>query len=144
MSATWTVTPSKYYSEPGEARPKNVMLTIGFTDDDSPSDNESRALVASEYMPLIGYFLVGVVSVPSAGDTAPAAAWDVTIKNEDGIDLMGSGMLNRSATAAEWATPKPDGMNFMYPTLFGALTINISNTTTASSVVTLRLFFSKP
>jgi hypothetical protein len=142
MSATWTITPTKFYSEPGEARPSNVMLTIDFLDDGSPSDNESRVLVASEYMPLIGYFLVAAVSIPGA--TAPAAAWDATIKNEDGIDLMGSSMLNRSATAAEWATPKPDGLNFMYPTMFGALTINISNSTTAAATIKLRLFFSKP
>lgn len=43
--------------------------------------------------------------VTNPGGTAPTAAYDITITDADGVDIMGGTLANRSATASEQAVP---------------------------------------
>ncbi len=42
-----------------------------------------------------------VETIPGTGDAAPTAAYDITIKNEDGVDVLSGLGADRSATATE-------------------------------------------
>jgi hypothetical protein len=50
-----------------------------------------------------------VVTIPDGGATAPTAAYDITIKDSDGVDLANALLADRSATATE-AKFKSDGL----------------------------------
>lgn len=49
------------------------------------------------------------VTVPSGGGTAPTAAYDITLKDEDGVDILNGLGADRSAAATE-AKKDTDGL----------------------------------
>jgi hypothetical protein len=48
-----------------------------------------------------------VVTVPAAAGDAPTAGWDLTIKDEDGVDVLCGNGADRDASASEQAFPCP-------------------------------------
>lgn len=50
------------------------------------------------------------VIIPDSGDTAPAAGYDVTITDADGLDILCGGGADCSATAAEYISASDLGV----------------------------------
>ena len=90
---------------------------------------------------LKGYNLVEGRTNPGA--TAPQAAYDITLTDSDGIDLMGGRMADRSATASEAAVPEiASGVPWPRP-VDGALTLTITNNNVNSAIVVAKFFFER-
>jgi len=60
--------------------------------------------------PVVGY-LMRMTTVPDGGGTAPTALYDITVKDEDGLDILNGLGADRSATATEHKT-NIDGLLF--------------------------------
>jgi hypothetical protein len=75
--------------------------------------------------------LVRVVFVPGTGGDAPAASYDVTLLNEDGIDLLAGQGANLSATVSSHVAPGlplKDGttVSVVFPQVAGKLELQVS------------------
>ena len=66
------------------------------------------------------------------GSTAPTALWDLTLTDQDGLDVMGGVLANRSATATEHVLAPQ-------PYVRGAVTITPTGNSVNSAVVVLRI-----
>lgn len=66
------------------------------------------------------------------GSTAPTALWDLTLLDQDGLDVMGGVLANRSATATEHVLAPQ-------PYVRGAVTITPTGNSVNSAVVVLRI-----
>lgn len=64
-----------------------------------------------------------VVTVPDGGGTAPTALYDITITDEDGVDVLCGLGADRSATATEYKSSS-DGLGACVDS---KLTLNVSN-----------------
>lgn len=85
-----------------------------------------------------GFYLYKVISNP--GSTAPAASWDFTITDGDGIDLLNTGGTGRSATASESIYPLISSQPFAQP-IIDTLYLTITNMTNANSGVVVKAIF---
>lgn len=89
--------------------------------------------------PLVGE-LVRVVTNPSDGATSPTASYDVTLTDQDGIDVLAGRAADRSATASESFTPMSGDTTTSTPmALAGTHTLTVDNAGAARSGV-LRLY----
>ena len=75
---------------------------------------------------LSGYFLREVVINPDGPD-APTAAWDLTITQEDGLDILGAQGANLSETATVSKSLYRGGAVVERLPVYGIVTINITN-----------------
>lgn len=50
--------------------------------------------------------IVRITITPSAGDTAPSAAYDMTLTDEDGLEILSTNGANLSATASTHFWPE--------------------------------------
>lgn len=64
-----------------------------------------------------------VETIPDTGDTAPTADYDITIKNEDGVDVLSGLGEDRSATATETKN-FGDGLGCV---VYSTLTLAVAN-----------------
>jgi len=71
----------------------------------------SVVLTGSDLAKVFGWYLFMTKSDPD-GTTVPSAAWDWTIKDDHGIDLMGGLGADTSETAGVLKIPKLDGTNY--------------------------------
>lgn len=62
---------------------------------------DGGAVVGSATSNYYSGILSRVEFIPDGGATAPTAAYDVTLKNDDGVDLLSGLGADRSATATE-------------------------------------------
>ena len=85
--------------------------------------------------------VVGVVET-DPGSTAPTAAYDITLKNSGGVDIMGGKLGDRSATATETEIPynSNESVHLTYP-VRGPLTLAISNNSVNSATGTVTIYF---
>ena len=96
------------------------------------SDNQAKVLSG----------LKAVLGVTNPGATAPTAAYDIEILDEDGIDIFGTALKDRSATASEQARPA-------IATLAGErlvdghLTFQLTNNSVHSALGTCKIYFTK-
>ncbi len=65
-------------------------------------------------------------TVPSGGGTAPTAAYDITLKDEHGVDLLNGLGADRSATATE-SKGQSDGLLFTAATSLEFAVANAGN-----------------
>jgi len=76
------------------------------------------------------------------GATAPTAAYDITLKNADGLDVMGGKLADRSATATEGSQPYDAGGSvYLKIPVRGPLTIAITNNIVNAAVGTITIFY---
>lgn len=79
----------------------------------------------------INGMVFGVETDP--GSTAPAAAYDITLKDSYGLDIMGGVLADRSATATEFVQPYNAAQNtYQSMPVHGSLSLAISNIVTNS------------
>lgn len=75
-------------------------IVVAFTADGSGDATVDLSTLTGE-SEVVG-FLVGAKAIPD-GTTAPSADWDAYVQDPDGIDLLGAGLVNCSATAGKLA-----------------------------------------
>lgn len=73
------------------------------------------------------------------GTTAPTANYDMTLLNNNGIDIMGGNLANRSATLTQRASP----LNYQAQPVKGPLTLTMSNNSVVNAMFTVRIWFFK-
>lgn len=79
--------------------------------------------------------------ITDPGVTAPTSNYDITVLDEDGIDVLGGGGMNRHASTTEEAAC-PLGSYFLR-TLSNVLTLAIANNAVNGATGTLRLYVRK-
>ncbi len=82
-----------------------------------------------------GYYLYMVETTPSS--TNPTALYDITILNDNSVDIMSGTMANRSATLSEIAYPQT-----AHP-IDLALTFTVSNNAVVDASATIKLYLVK-
>lgn len=72
-----------------------------------------------------GDVIMAVTQPGTHGGAAPTTGWDITLTDEDGIDIMTGSLLNRT-TVVETAQPVASGLPIRRPT-HSTVTLNITN-----------------
>lgn len=81
-----------------------------------------------------------VVTIPGA--TAPAANWDLTVEDSDGVDIMAGETQNRSGTVAEQAEPL-FGTNYNPRMVVDGLTLKFTELATADAEGVVNIYYKK-
>jgi len=100
------------------------------------TDSSGNFTATDSAYPIEGYLLL-VETDPSA--TAPTTLYDITLKDANGVDVMGGALSDRSATATEMTMPKLNGNYTMIP-VPGVLTMDVTNAGN-SKTGTIRIYF---
>lgn len=93
------------------------------------ADASDGSFPATASYPINGW-IIRVETNP--GSTAPTANYDITLTDQDGLDVMGGVLANRSATATEHVLAPQ-------PYVRGAVTITPTGNSVNSAVVVLRI-----
>jgi hypothetical protein len=84
--------------------------------------------------------IVCVDTIPGAA--APTAGYDPVLKNNDGVDVMGGALGNRSATAAERAYPLSGAVVVKSP-VKQCLTVSMSGNSVNAADWTMNIYYEK-
>lgn len=90
---------------------------------------------------LDGFSLLAMETIPGADAKAPQAAYDITLTNASGCDLLGGAGEDRSASAAEMVCPL-SGTTVIVPPVDGALTFALANNNVNGAEGVARFYFS--
>jgi len=103
-------------------------------------DSSSGSVPATASPSFKGYvFLV----ITDPGSPSPTDYYDITLTDEDSVDVMGGELADRDETNSEQAVPKIDTVyGARYVT--GTLTLNITNQSVASAIGEVKVFVLKP
>ena len=93
------------------------------------ADASDGSFPATATYPINGW-IIRVETNP--GSTAPTALYDITLTDQDGLDVMNDALANRSATATEHVLAPQ-------PYVRGGVTITPTNNSVNSAVVVLRI-----
>lgn len=100
------------------------------------SDASSGAVTSASTGNVTPFEVVGIpmrlTTVPSGGDTAPTADYDITIVDEDGVDILNGLGADRSATATQNKT-QLDGL-IMFAATSLTLTVAAAGNSKAGTV----------
>ena len=120
-SVTWSFVAAKLQNK---ERSKKYVITWTADDADGsvPSTQSNSDIFG---------FIVRVVTNPGA--TTPTADYDITITDEDGVDVLGGEGADRSASASEQIIPKL-GSSYGPCYVNSKLTFNLSNNSENSAV----------
>lgn len=110
---------------------------VGDSGTGAVSDAALSALVMDK---IAGGYLFRVKTVPG---TAAPTAYGITLKDADGLDILGGVGAARSTSAAEVAVPKQDSAQAIYGPVYveGQLTFGLSGNTNGSATGTVRFYF---
>jgi len=98
------------------------------------ADAAAGTFPTTSSMPINGKIL-SVVTKPGA--TQPQAAYDITLSDSDGANVMGTTLNDRAAAAAEKVVPA------VPPYVIGPLSIAVANNNVNSAVVTLKIIIER-
>ena len=110
----------------------NYVLTLTCTADASDGSFPSTATR------VINGFVYLVKTNP--GTTAPTDNYDITLTDEDGVDIMNGELADRDSSDTECAVPEIDGLPATYP-VDGTLTLAISNNSVNSAGVVVKIYY---
>lgn len=131
QTATYTTSVNKPQWGYGDLR----YVTITWTAD----PNDASVPATDIYWDFSGYI---IEMTTNPGATAPTSAYDITLVDEQGVDVLGGAGMNLSATASERITPKPVtgqdvwGPAFALGTITFTLTNNSVNSATGTAIIT--------
>jgi hypothetical protein len=77
---------------------------------------------------------------PGPGAVAPQDDYDIYLKNDDGIDVMGGALTNRDTANSERALPLL-GTTAHEAVVEGCLTLSISGNNVADAIGTIKIYF---
>ena len=90
---------------------------------------------------LFGHSISGMIMVVETNpDTSPTPAYDITLTNTGGIDVMGGALTNLDASDTERTQALLNG-NYGIATVYGRLTLNITNNSVNSASGTIKIYF---
>ena len=112
------------------------VLTIAITAGTSGAFTDST-INASTYQ-ITGWYLYSVETIPGVS-VPPGAAYTITLKDADGLDLAAGLLSSRSTTATELINIGNSA--YGYPMVRGNLTLGISGLTTTAATTTIRITF---
>lgn len=95
--------------------------------------------IPSDDLAMGGWFLYAIETNPGA--TAPTDDYDVTLEDQDGLDILGTAGTNRDTANTEIAMPTLSAMPTMAPVPDGDLTLKVANNAVAAAVGVIRLIF---
>lgn len=122
------------------ANPNLQVLTFTCLGSDNDGDFPAIAVTDAITSQIKGWYIYEVRTYP--GTKAPQNAWDITITDSDGFDLMGTALADRAQTA-ERALPKwATGLYASIP-VQGTLTLNITGTNVTVSTPIIKVFLTK-
>jgi len=101
------------------------------------TDSSGNFTATDTAYPIEGYLML--VETDPDGTAAPTAAYDITLKNTNGVDVMGGALSDRSATATEMTMPLLNGSYTMLP-VPGVLTMDVTSAGNSKSGV-IRIYF---
>ena len=81
-----------------------------------------------------------IMVVETNPDTSPTSAYDITLTNTGGIDVMGGALTNLDASDTERTQALLNG-NYGIATVYGRLTLNITNNSVNSASGTIKIYF---
>ena len=81
-----------------------------------------------------------IMVVETNPDTAPTPAYDITLTNAGGIDVMGGALANLDASDTERTQALLNG-NYGIATVYGRLTLNITNNSVNGASGTIKIYF---
>jgi len=84
----------------------------------------SEAFTAEEKARVFGMYLFLIVTNPSA--TAPTTLYDITLVDDEDLDIAGGVLANRSATVTEQEVPKLGSTVYGDRIVDGGLTVTIA------------------
>ncbi len=118
------------------------ILTINWAG--SASDGTVTAYIVDPFITdqLQQYYIYLVCTVP--GNPNPTTLYDITLTDQDNIDMMGGALANRSATLTECVVPVIDSANVIRAgrPLNGSMKVNITgnNVIGATGIIKILLF----
>jgi hypothetical protein len=119
-------------------------LTFSWTGDSADGTVPSTASSTTNTSAIEGMCIYHVITNP--GGTAPTALYDIVLNDEDGMDMMGGTLANRSATLTELAVPLLDSTNVVAGCRMvnGTITMVITNQSVNSAVGVIKVFLKRP
>ena len=116
---------------------KEILIT--WTADASDGSVPDTTIAATTYG-LQGFRFYSATTDP--GSTAPADNYDITLMDQDGVDVAGGLLMNRDASSSEGVF---SGLSSVYafPYITGNLTFNLDNNSVNSATGTCRVVFEK-
>jgi hypothetical protein len=81
--------------------------------------------------------LVYLVETQPSATIAPTNLYDLTLVNENSLDIMGGNLANRSDTLTQRASP----LNYQAQSVKGKLILNVTGNVVAPAQFTVRIFY---
>lgn len=123
LLATGTVTQTYTPIYSSEGNTNLATLTMVLTSDASGNASGETNMTITDQ--IAGKYIVRAVTKPDGTDY-PDASYDITILDENNVDVMGSVLLNRASGSTEQATPYI-GASYGPCPITGALTVTATN-----------------
>lgn len=119
---------------------KAKVLTFSWTADAADGSVPDTAVNVANLAAIQGMLIHQITTNPGA--VAPTAGYDIVINDDDGIDIAGGALTNRSATVSERVVPKADVANSIFgPVPVGdSLTLQITGNLVNGATGTVKLF----
>jgi hypothetical protein len=124
LLATGTVTQTYTPIYSSEGNTNLATLTMVLTSDASGNASGETNMTITDQ--IAGKYIVTVTTNPD-NTNAPTASYDITITDEDGIDVMGGALQDRSATASEQTVPALLSGVYLPRPITGTLTANMTS-----------------
>jgi len=126
-------------TDSGKVKYSNSVSVLTFTWVGAASGGAVTATAST--VPIDGYVFM-VVTNP--GDTAPQDNYDLTLKDSDGVDIMGGELTDRDTANSEQAFPLMDGSTDFFGKRFvaGTLTLGVTGNNVNSATGTVVVYIS--
>lgn len=103
-------------------------------------DSTNGSVPATACNRAIDGYIILVITNP--GSTSPTPDYDITLTDDDGVDVMGGQLMNRDASNTEQVIPKT-GNIIQKRWVSGYITLNLSNNSVASATGTVEIFIQR-
>lgn len=140
MAGTCTVTLEKV--DHSGTDPQGIrLLTFSWVGDASAGTVPATSITANQAKALAG--LKAVLAITNPGSTAPTDNYDITITDEDGVDIFGGSLANRDTANSEQARPAIATLGGERLVDGSILTFNLTNNSVASATGVCKVYFIK-
>lgn len=124
------------------ANPNLKVWTLDCTANDTDATFPAIAMSDTVRGEIVGWYVSEVRTYPDAV-AAPQDNWDVTITDEDGFDIMGGTLENRSNVSDQRALPLWAVGLYADVPIYGATNVNISGNNVNSAKMVIKVFVRK-
>jgi len=115
-----------------------IKVSIDWVADASDGSVPQTDFDSTDMIDILGRYCIMATTNP--GSTAPTNLYDIEILDEDGIDVFGANLKNRSASDSEQVVPKI-GMAYGGRVCTGTWTFKLTNNSVNSATGNCTLYF---